>query len=138
MIQRLSHVTIYVLNQQEALEFYRDKLGFKVHTDVTMEHGFRWLTVTAPGAPDLEIMLMEPKESPMMDAATASTVRDLVQRGALGAGVFDTADCRKTYEELKGKGVEFVSPPTEEFYGVQAIIKDNSGNVFSMTQPKPM
>lgn len=136
MIQRLSHVTVYTLNQEEALQFYRDKLGFKVHTDVTMEHGFRWLTLTAPGDPDLEIVLMEPKESPMMDAETANQVRELVKKGVLGAGVFNTADCRKTYEELKAKGVEFLQEPTEEFYGVQAIIKDNSGNVYSMTQPK--
>jgi catechol 2,3-dioxygenase-like lactoylglutathione lyase family enzyme len=136
MIQRLSHVTIYTLNQEESLRFYRDKLGFKVHTDVTMEHGFRWLTLTAPGDPDLELVLMEPKESPMMDAETAGQIRELVKKGALGAGVFNTADCRKTSEELKGKGVEFVQEPTDEFYGVQSIIKDNSGNVYSLTQPK--
>lgn len=136
MIQRLSHVTVYTLNQEEALKFYRDKLGFKVHTDVTMEHGFRWLTLTAPGDPDLELVLMEPKESPMMDAETASQIRELVKKGALGAGVFNTADCRKTYEELKGKGVEFLQEPTEQFYGVESIIKDNSGNWYSVTQPK--
>ena len=135
MIQKMSHVTIWVLNQEEALHFYRDKLGFDVHTDVTMEHGFRWLTLNPKGQPDLEIILMEPKESPMMDKETASQIRALVQKGTLGAGVFQTSDCRKTYEEYKAKGVEFISPPEEKFYGIEAIMKDNSGNWYSMTQP---
>ncbi|MDZ7343843.1 MAG: VOC family protein [candidate division KSB1 bacterium] len=112
MITKLSHATIYVLNQDEALKFYTQKLGFEVRTDVTMGD-FRWLTVGIKTQPDLEIVLMEPKAGPTMDEATAKQLRSFVEKGLLGAGVFDTADCRATYEELKRKGVEFLSPPEE-------------------------
>ena len=135
MIQRLSHVNLWVLNQDEALVFYRDKLGFSVHTDMSMGPDFRWLTMTAPGAPDQELILMEPKPHPMMDAQTADQIRELVKKGALGVGVWKTADCRKTYEELQAKGVEFLQPATEKFYGIEAMLKDNSGNVLCLIQP---
>jgi catechol 2,3-dioxygenase-like lactoylglutathione lyase family enzyme len=135
MISRLSHATIYVLNQQDALEFYTQKLGFEVRMDATMDGGFRWLTVGPKEQPDLEIILMEIKSGPMWDDATTQQLRSLVQQGKLGAGVFHTKDCRKTYEELKAKGVQFLAPPEEKFYGVEAILKDNSGNWFSMTGP---
>jgi catechol 2,3-dioxygenase-like lactoylglutathione lyase family enzyme len=137
MIARMSHTTIYVLNQQEALEFYTQKLGFEVRMDQTMEGGFRWLTVGPKSQPDLEIILFEVKAGPMMDEATAQQFRALIEKGRIGPGVFQTADCRKTYEELKARGVQFVSPPQDRFYGVEAILKDNSGNWFSMTQPAP-
>ena len=134
MISKMSHAAIYVTNQQEALEFYRDKLGFEVRTDATMEGGFRWLTVGPRSQPDFEIALMEPKAGMMFDAETANQVRALIEKGALGAGVFDTDDCRATYEELKGRGVEFKAPPSERPYGIEALFKDNSGNWFSLTQ----
>ena len=73
---------------------------------------------------------------PTMDAETADSLRGLVSKGALGAGVLETADCQKTYDELKAKGVEFLQPPTERFYGVEALLKDDSGNWFSLTQRK--
>ena len=133
MIKKLSHATIYVTNQDEAKKFYTEKLGFEVRTDVTME-GFRWLTVGPKTQPDMEIVLMEPKAGFMFDEATVKTIRELIQKGAMGAGVFDTEDCKATYEELRGKGVEFLSPPQERPYGVEAIFKDNSGNWFSLTQ----
>jgi len=133
MIKKLSHATIYVTNQEEAKKFYTEKLGFDVRTDVTME-GFRWLTVGPKSQPDMEIVLMEPKAGFMFDEATAKQMRDLIAKGAMGAGVFDTDDCQATYEELKKKGVEFLSPPQERPYGVEAIFKDNSGNWFSLTQ----
>ncbi len=136
MIQRQSHTTVFVLNQEEALEFYRDKLGFEVRADFSMEGGFRWLTVGAPGQPDMQIILAAVAEGPMFDAEAAKSVRDLVAKGAFGIGVFDTADCQATYEELASKGVEFTMPPTERFYGVEAMGKDNSGNWFSLTQRK--
>jgi catechol 2,3-dioxygenase-like lactoylglutathione lyase family enzyme len=135
MISRMSHTTIFVLNQQDALEFYTGKLGFEVRMDQTMEGGFRWLTVGPKGQPDLEIILMEVKPGPMMDDVTAQQFRTLIEKGKMGAGVFQTTDCRKTYEELKAKGVQFLSPPQDRFYGIEAILKDNSGNWFSMTQP---
>jgi catechol 2,3-dioxygenase-like lactoylglutathione lyase family enzyme len=136
MITRLSHATIYVLDQEEALKFYRDKLGFEVRTDATMDNGFRWLTVGPKTQPELEIILMAVKESPMFAADKVAALRNLIQSGAMGVGVVDADNCQKTYEELKAKGVEFTSPPTERFYGIEALFKDNSGNWFSMTERK--
>ena len=136
MIQRLSHVTIYVLNQDEAYDFYVNKLGFEVRMDAKMDNGFRWLNVGPKGQPNLQIVLMPTGPSPMMDQETSDALRTLVRKGVLGAGVFQTANCQQTYEELKAKGVEFTQPPTERFYGIEALMKDNSGNWFSMTQPK--
>ncbi len=133
MIQRLSHASVLVLDQERAKQFYTEKLGFEVRTDVTMGT-FRWLTVGPKGQPDLEIVLMAIQPSPYMDEATCATLRGLVEKGAMSAGVFATADCRKTYEELKAKGVEFVQPPTERPYGIEALMKDDSGNWYSMTQ----
>lgn len=134
MISKMSHALIFVLNQQTALEFYRDKLGFEVRTDATMDGGYRWLTVGPKDQPDFEIILMEPNPGYILDEAAATQVRDLVQRGKLGGGVFDTADCKATYEELSAKGVEFLSPPSEQPWGIGAVFKDNSGNWFSLSQ----
>ena len=135
MIQRLSHITIYVLDQEAAYDFYVNRLGFDVHTDATMDNGFRWLTVSPKGQPDLEIALMPTAPGPRMDQETSDLLRTLIGKGVIGHGVMETADIRKTYEELKAKGVEFSSPPTERFYGIEALFKDNSGNWFSLTQP---
>lgn len=126
-----------MLNQDDAYDFYVNKLGFSVHTDARMDTGFRWLTVTAPGQPDLEIVLMPTDVSPMMDQETSDALRTLIRKGKLGAGVFATADCKKTYDELKAKGVDFTQPPTERFYGVEALMKDNSGNWFSLSSALP-
>jgi predicted enzyme related to lactoylglutathione lyase len=136
MIQRLSHTTVFVLDQAEALKFYRDKLGFEVRTDAKMDNGFWWLTVGPKTQPEMEIVLMEPKESPMMDQETAEQLRALVKKGTFGIGVFNTDDCQATYEALKAKGVTFKAPPVERFYGIEALAQDNSGNWFSMCQPK--
>ncbi|MBZ5725848.1 MAG: VOC family protein [Acidobacteriia bacterium] len=136
MIQRLSHVTIYVLDQEEAYDFYINKLGFEVRMDQKMDNGFRWLTIGPKGQPNLQIILMPTGPSPMMDQETSDALRALIRKGVLGAGVFQTANCQQTYEELKAKGVEFQQPPTERFYGIEALMKDNSGNWFSMSQPK--
>jgi catechol 2,3-dioxygenase-like lactoylglutathione lyase family enzyme len=136
MIQRLSHVTVYVLDQDSAYDFYINKLGFEVRTDARMDGGFRWLTVGPKGQPDLEMVLMPSAPGPMMDEETSTMMRTLIQKGALGHGVLETADCQKTYEELSARGVEFKSPPTDRFYGIEALFKDNSGNFFSLTQPK--
>ena len=132
MISRLSHATIYVKDQQRAKQFYTEKLGFEVRTDQTMGD-FRWITVGPKTQPDLEIVLMKPG-APMCDAETTQKIFDLMDRGAMGAGVFETEDCHKTYEELKKRGVEFLSPPKERPYGVEATFKDDSGNWFSLTQ----
>lgn len=136
MITRLSHATVYVLDQDEALKFYRDKLGFEVRVDMSMDNGFRWLTVGPKTQPDLQIILMQVAEGFMFDAEKVAMMKKLIQAGALGTGVLQVDDCHKTYEELKAKGVEFLSAPEERFYGIEALLKDNSGNWFSMTQPK--
>ena len=132
MITALSHTTIWVLDQDEALAFYTEKLGFEVNTDATMDD-FRWLTVNAPGRPDHELVLLVPGP-PMMDEESAEQVKALVAKGALGAAAFETDDCRATYAELSARGVTFLSKPTERFYGLEATFRDDSGNWFSMTE----
>jgi catechol 2,3-dioxygenase-like lactoylglutathione lyase family enzyme len=121
-----------VLDQDEALAFYTEKLGFEVNTDATMDD-FRWLTVNPPGRPDHELILLVPGP-PMMDEEAAEQVKALVAKGALGAGAFQTDDCRATHADLSARGVSFLSEPTERSYGVEATFRDNSGNWFSMTQ----
>lgn len=133
MIQKLSHTSVYVLDQDRAKDFYTTKLGFEVRSDVTME-GFRWLTVGPKSQPDLEIVLMPVSASPMMDEATARTIRELVGKGVFGAGVLETDDVHATYTELRSKGVEFMGEPQERPYGIEALLKDDSGNWFSLTQ----
>jgi|SRR4051812_11893112 catechol 2,3-dioxygenase-like lactoylglutathione lyase family enzyme len=133
MIQRLSHTCLYVLDQERARRFYTETLGFEVRNDMTLGT-FRWLTVGPKGQPDLEIVLMDIQPSPFMDEEACATLRKLIEKGGVSGGVFATADCKKTYEELKAKGVEFVHPPTERPYGIEALLKDDSGNWFSMVQ----
>ena len=134
MITKLSHVSIYVLDQESAYDFYVNKLGFKVHTDAPMGEGARWLTLIAPEQPELEITLMAVKPGMNFSDETANQMRTLVQNGTFGFGVFETADIHATYEELKAKGVEFTKPPTKEFYATEALFKDDSGNWFSLTE----
>lgn len=137
MITKLSHVTLFVLDQDKAHDFYVSTLGFTVRTDAKMENGFRWLTVSPPDQPDLEIALLTPLSAGMnFDEETKNAFRVLLEKGALGAGVLNTPDCRASYEELKAKGVVFKSEPKEQFYGIEAVITDGVGNWFSMTQPK--
>lgn len=132
----MNHVSIYVLNQDSAYEFYVNKLGFKVHTDAPMGPGMRWLTVCAPEQPDLEITLMPITDGMMFTKETAAQMRNLVKKGTFGFGVFECDDIYATYEELKSKGVEFTKAPKEEFYGMEALFKDDSGNWFSLGQKK--
>lgn len=136
MITKMSHITLFVNNQDEAKEFYVNKLGFEVRTDHTMDGGFRWLTVGPTTQPDLEIVLMEPMAGPMFDEEAVGAIRLLMKKGLLGSGVFDVDDCHKTYEELKAKGVQFAAAPQERFYGIEAIMKDGLGNWFSVTERK--
>jgi catechol 2,3-dioxygenase-like lactoylglutathione lyase family enzyme len=135
MITRLNHANILVLDQNKAYDVYVNKLGFRVHTDMTMEGGFRWLTVTAPDDPKTELILAEPAP-PMFEAADAVLLKQLLGHNAMGAGVWECDDCRKTYADLKAKGIEFRKEPTEEFYGIEAVFLDGCGNWFSLTQPK--
>jgi catechol 2,3-dioxygenase-like lactoylglutathione lyase family enzyme len=133
MFNAISHSAIFVLDQDEALDFYVGKLGMEVSADVDL--GFmRWLTVNVPG--DDRHILLEKPGPPGMDDASGEQVRDLVTKGATGLGfILTTDDCRKTYEELKAKGVEFTQEPVEYFYGIDCGIRDPFGNNLRITQP---
>jgi len=132
MITKLSHVSIYVLDQDSAYDFYVNKLGLTVHTDAPMGPGARWLTLTTKEQPELEISLMAVKPGMGFTEETAKKMRELVQAGTFGFGVFETKNIQATYEELKAKGVVFTKEPTKEFYGTEALFKDDSGNWFSL------
>ena len=136
MITKMSHVSVFVLNQDSAYDFYVNKLGFKVHTDAPMGPGMRWLTVCPPEQPELEITLMSIEEGMMFKKESAKQMKALVEKGTFGFGVFECNDILATYEELKAKGVEFTKAPTREFYGYEALFKDDSGNWFSLGQKK--
>ena len=136
MITKMNHVSIFVLDQDRAYDFYVNKLGFKVHTDAPMGPGMRWLTVTPPDQPELEIALMAVSEGMMFKKESAAQMKELVSKGTFGFGVFQCNDLLATYEELKAKGVEFTKEPTNEFYGFEALFKDDSGNWFSLGQKK--
>jgi catechol 2,3-dioxygenase-like lactoylglutathione lyase family enzyme len=132
MIKQIAYGTVYVLDQDEAKAFYTEKLGFELREDVRGD-GFRWLTVSPPGQPEFALVLM-PTGSPAMDEEDSRRLRALVAKGALGVGVLRTDDCPATYKELSARGVEFVQEPAERPYGVEAILRDNSGNWFSLTE----
>ena len=134
MIRKMTDVCVYVLNQDSAYEFYTKKLGFRVKADVPMGPGARWLTVTPPEQPELEITLFPVLAGKMFDEETVETMKKLIQKGTFGPGIFSCTDIYATYEELKSKGVEFIKPPTTEFWGTEALFKDDSGNWFSLQQ----
>ena len=135
MITNITHTHVYVLDQEEALDFYTHKLGFEVRIDNSFGQ-FRWLTVGPKGNPDIELILAPISEQMLKDKETADQVRSLVQKGVFSGPVLECEDIYATYEELKGKGVEFTKAPTEEFYKTEAVFKDNSGNWFSLGEKK--
>jgi catechol 2,3-dioxygenase-like lactoylglutathione lyase family enzyme len=135
MILKHSHSTIYVLDQDSAKAFYTEKLGFEVRDDARMGD-FRWLTVAPKTQPDACIILYGLRPGPMIDEEAVSAIRTLLKKGVLGGGVLEADDCRRTYEELKAKGVEFLSEPKEMPYGIEAVFRDDSGNFWSMGQRK--
>jgi catechol 2,3-dioxygenase-like lactoylglutathione lyase family enzyme len=132
MIAKMTHVCVYVLNQDSAYDFYTNKLGFKVITDAEMGKEARWLTVSPPEQSDFEITLIPIKEGMNFTKKSAEAMTELVKKGTFGFGVFKCSDIYATYEELKAKGVEFTKSPKEEFYGNEALFKDDSGNWFSL------
>jgi uncharacterized glyoxalase superfamily protein PhnB len=134
MLNRINISHIFVLDQDEALDFYVGKLGFEVSADVDL--GFmRWLTINVPGNPDHHVLLQKPGP-PLMTDEVAAQIRDLVTKGALGLSlILTTDDCRKTYDELKAKGVEFLDEPTEQPYGIDCGFRDPFGNQGRITQP---
>ena len=126
MITNVSLTTIYCLDQSEARDFYVEKLGFEPRVDAEMWPGARWVTVGHPNQPELEITLMVPGP-PLTDDA-AVFVREQLGKGAMGGLGLQVDDCRATHRELSAKGVEFIQEPAERPYGVEAIIRDSSGN----------
>jgi uncharacterized glyoxalase superfamily protein PhnB len=135
MIQ-FSAAQLWVHDQNDALAFYTQKLGMEVRSDVTVPElgNFRWLTVGPPGQEDTAITLMAIPGPPVMDESTAQQVRDLMGKGFAGTIFLTTDDCRASYEELKGRGVEFTEPPEERPYGVDAGFRDPSGNSLRLTE----
>jgi catechol 2,3-dioxygenase-like lactoylglutathione lyase family enzyme len=133
---RIANAQVWVHDQDEALEFYTKKLGMEVRSDVSLpEMGdFRWLTVGPADQPDFAIVLMEIPGPPVMDDATAKQVRDLMGKGFAGTVFLTTDNCQKSYEELKGRGVEFTETPEARPYGIDAGFRDPSGNSFRLTQ----
>ena len=134
MITNVSLVTLYVSDQDEAKKFYTDVLGFEERADVRMGDGFRWVTVGHPSQPELQITLMLP--GPPLDDDMAGAVRRALAKGSMGGVGLRTDDCRKDYEDLSAKGVEFVQPPSDRPYGVEAVMRDNSGNWLVLVEPR--
>jgi catechol 2,3-dioxygenase-like lactoylglutathione lyase family enzyme len=135
MITKLSHTTVYVRDQDRAKAFYTEKLGFEVRDDARMGD-FRWLTVAPKTQPDTRIVLMALKANQFMDEEAIAMLTKLQDKGVLGGGVVETDNCRRTFEELKSRGVEFISEPKEMPYGIEAVFRDDSGNFFSMGERK--
>jgi len=132
---KLSNAQLWVHDQDEALAFYTQKVGFEVRADVTLpEMNFRWLTVGPPNQPDIAIVLMAIPPEPVMDAATAEQLRELVGKGFAGTVFLTTDDVHAAYDELRGRGVEFVEPPEERPYGIDSGFRDPSGNSLRLTQ----
>jgi catechol 2,3-dioxygenase-like lactoylglutathione lyase family enzyme len=136
MLKQLTTVQVWVHDQDEALAFYTDKLGLELRDDVTVPEmgNFRWLTVGVPGQDDVAITLMAVPGPPVFDAETQAQVKALVAKGAATGLFFSTDDVQATYEELKGRGVEFQQEPTEQPYGVDAGFRDPSGNQMRMAE----
>lgn len=134
MITKLNHVSIFVLNQESAYDFYVNKLGFKVNTDAEMGTKGRWLTVNPPEQPDIELTLIAIDEKMMFNKDSAEKMRELVSAGTFGFAAFECDDMLATYEELKAKGVRFKKEPATEFYGLSAVFQDDSGNWFSLSE----
>jgi len=126
VITNVSLITLWVTDQDEAKAFYLDKLGFVEHTDVTMGDGFRWCTIRHPDQPDLEVTLMVP--GPPANPELAEAIRRSLAAGAMNGFGMSTTDCHGDHAALVAKGVEFVQPPSDRPYGVEAVLRDNSGN----------
>jgi catechol 2,3-dioxygenase-like lactoylglutathione lyase family enzyme len=133
---RIANMQLWVNDQDEALEFWTKKLGFEVRADVTLPEmgNFRWLTVGPAGQPDIAITLMPIPGPPVFDPETTEQVRAVMSKGAGGTVFLTTEDCQASYEELKGRGVEFVEAPEERPYGIDSGFRDPSGNHIRLTE----
>ena len=136
MLKQLTTVQVWVHDQDEALAFYTEKLGLELRDDVTVPEmgNFRWLTVGVPGQPDVAITLMAVPGPPVFDAETRDQINALMAKGAASGLFFAADDVKATYEELKGRGVEFQQEPMEQPYGIDAGMRDPSGNHMRMVQ----
>jgi predicted enzyme related to lactoylglutathione lyase len=137
---KIANAQLWVHDQDEALAFYTDKLGMEVRSDATLPEmgNFRWLAVGPSGQPDISIVLMAIPDPPVMDAESAESVRDLMGKGFAGTIFLTTDDCQAAYEELRGRGVEFVEEPEERPYGIDSSFRDPSGNHLRLTEVKEM
>jgi len=137
---RIANAQIWVHDQDEALAFYTDKVGLEVRADVTLPEmgNFRWLTVGPAGQSDISIVLMAIPGPPVMDADTAEQVRALMAKGFAGTIFLTTDDAYSSYEELKGRGVDFVERPEERPYGIDSAFRDPSGNNIRLTQVREL
>lgn len=133
---RIATAQLWVHDQDEALAFYTDTLGMEVRSDVTVPEmgNFRWLEVSPVGQPDVAIVLMAIPGPPMMDEATTAQVRDLMGKGFAGTVFLATDDIKASYDELTGRGVEFIEQPFDTPYGIDSSFRDPSGNHFRLTQ----
>ena len=133
---QLTHANVWVHDQDEALAFYTDKLGLELRDDVTLPEmgNFRWLTVGPAGQPDVAMVLMTVPGPPVFDDETSTQLKTLVAKGAAGALFLGTDDCRATIEELRGRGVDIIQEPSDVPYGVDAAIRDPSGNHIRVVQ----
>ena len=134
MITNISLITVYCLDQDPARDFYVDVLGFEPRTDVTMGEGFRWVTVGHPSQPELEVTLMLP--GPPLGEDDAAFVRRQLETGRSGGLGLHVDDCRKTVEQLTEKGVTVLQEPADRPYGVEAVIRDVSGNWLVLVEPR--
>ena len=137
---RLSTAQLWVHDQDEALAFYTERLGWEVRTDATLPElgNFRWLTVGPAGQPDIDVVLMAIPGPPVMDDQTAAQVRELMAKGFAGTIFLTTDDCHAAYAELKGRGVEFIDEPEERPYGIDSSFRDPSGNHIRLTQVREL
>jgi predicted enzyme related to lactoylglutathione lyase len=133
---KIANAQLWVQDQEEALAFWTEKVGFEVRDDVTLAEmeGFRWLTVGPPGQQDVSIVLMTVPGEPMVDKGTQAQIRDLAAKGFAGTVFLTTDDCRADYERLVARGVEFSEAPEERPYGIDAGFRDPSGNAIRLTQ----
>ena len=134
MTQGIEMIGLYVRDQDEALAFYVEKLGFRVHTDVR-NGDFRWLTVQHPEQPSFQLGLFVPGP-PTLDAQSAQALKALVAKGAMPPMLLTVQDCRAAYERMRGLGVEFTQEPVERYGSVDANFRDPSGNGWKMSQPR--
>jgi len=137
---KIANAQLWVHDQNEALDFYTNKLGWEVRADVTLAElgDFRWLTVGPPGQEDFSVVLMAIPGAPVMDSETGKQVRELMGKGFAGTVFLSTDDCQASYEELKARGVEFTEPPEERPYGIDSGFRDPSGNAFRLTQVRDL